>query len=153
MFQLDPTIRGLPATRDQVTLLQQSINSPHVVIPGKPASTAQAFIVGLRRPQGFSISIYLYLENAGDCAVYVSDQPNLKPDAFAQVEAEAVGFVESMGFFMDTLNFRAMSPQDQDELIRTLPVFQREPARAATQATSQPGSSPSAALARFFASF
>lgn len=152
MFQLDPSIRGLSATRDEVTLLHQSINSPHVVIPGKPASTAQAFIVGLRRPQGFTLSIYLYLADAEDCAVYVSDRRSLRPEDFAQVEAEAMSFVESMGFFMDTLNFRGMSPQDQDELIHSLPPFQKEPVRTASARPSV-GGSPSAALARFFASF
>lgn len=151
MFNLDPSIRGLPATRDQVTLLQQSINSPQVVIPGKGASTAQAYIVGLRGPQGFSISIYLYLPDNEDCAVYVSDKRNLRPEDFADVEGEAMGFVESMGFFMDTLNFRGMPVEDQEELIRSLPVFQKVPARS--EAKSQQGKSPSAALARFFASF
>lgn len=151
MFKLDPSIRGLPATRDQVMLLHQSINSPHVVIPGKPASTAQAFIVGLRHAQGYAVYIYLSLADAGDCAVYVSDRRSLRPDDFSAVEGEAMGFVESMGFFMDTLNFRAMSAPDQEELIRGLPVFAREPARM--EAKASPGKSPTAALGRFFASF
>lgn len=151
MFNLDPSIRGLPASRDQVTLIQQSINSPHVVIPGKGAGAANAYIVGLRGAQGFAIYIYLYLPDAEDCAVYVSDRRNLRPEDFAAVEGEATGFVESMGFFMDTLNFRGLSVEDQEELMRSLPVFQRVPARS--ESKSQQGKSPTAALARFFASF
>jgi hypothetical protein len=151
VFQLEPSIRGLPATRDQVMLLHQSINSPHVAIPGKPAGPAQAYIVGLRVPQGFGIFIYLYLADAEDCAVYVFDRRNLKPEDFAAVEAEAMGFVESMGFFMDTLNFRGLPPDDQEELMKSLPVFQRELTRTAARPSQ--AASPTTSLARFFAAF
>ena len=152
MFNLDEGIRGLPASREQVASLHQSINSPHVAIPGKQAGTAQAFIVGLRRPQGFSVYIYLYLAEIQDCAVYVSDQKVLKPEDFGQAEQEAIGFVESMGFFMDTLNFRGLPPDDQDELIRSLPVFRKAPATGAPEKTKE-SKSASGALGRFFASF
>ena len=151
MFSLDASIKGVPATKEQVASLLQSINSPHVAIPGKPAGPAQAFIVGLRRPTGFGIYIYLFLAEAQDCAVYVSDRKNLKPDEFATAEQEAIGFVESMGFFVDTMNFRSLPVDDQEELIRTLPVFQKAPAGTRTSEESQPATG--GALGRFFASF
>ena len=150
MFSLDESIKGVPATKEQVASLLQSINSPHVAIPGKPAGPAQAFIVGLRRPAGFSIYIYLFLAEAGDCAVYVSDKKNLKPEEFAGAEQEAVGFVESMGFFVDTMNFRSLPAADQEELIRTLPVFQKAPAVLSRSDEAPPVGG---ALGRFFASF
>lgn len=131
MFSIDSRLRGIPATRDQVVALYQSINTPHLAIPGKQAGTAQAFIVGVRVTGGFALFVYLYLAEVGDVAVYVSDQGRLTSEQFKDEEAEAIGFVESMGFMMDNANFRGLPVEQQDELIRTLPVFQKEPRRAA----------------------
>lgn len=152
MFALDEGLSGLPATRDQIATLQQSINSPHVAIPGKPAGPAQAFILGLREAHGFGLYIYLYLADAGDCAIYACDHP-LRPDEFSSAESEAVAFVESMGFFMDTLNFRALGAADQQALIDSLPVFRKHPGGAAPAAQGAPTGDGQATLARFFASF
>lgn len=152
MFNLDEAIRGLPASRDQIASLHQSINSPHVAIPGRQAGTAQAFIVGMRRPQGFSVYIYLYLAETQESAVYVSDRKVLKPEDFNAAEQEAIGFVESMGFFMDTMNFRSLPADDQDELIRSLPVFRKAPP-AAAGAEKKETKPAGGALGRFFASF
>ncbi len=127
MFTIDERFRGLPAVREQVIALYQSINSPHLAIPGKPAGPAQAFIVGLRGPSGFAVFIYLYLAEAQDCAVYVPARRNANPEEFQQDEAEALGFVESMGFMMDNVNYRGLAAEQQDELLRTLPVFHKDP--------------------------
>jgi hypothetical protein len=156
MFTIDERLKGLPATREQVVALHQSINSPHLAIPGKQAGLAQSYIVGLRGSQGFSVFVYLFLPEARDCAVYVSDHRNLSPEEFSGEEAEALGFVESMGFILDSLNFRGLPPAQQDELIKTLPVFQRDP-RAGSGVTAspkgEPAKSPLAVLGRLFSSF
>ena len=127
MFSIDERFRGLPASREQVLSLYQSINSPHLAIPGKPAGPAQAFVVGLRGSGGFAVFIYLYLAEAQDCAVYVPGRRNASPEQYQQDEAEALGFVESMGFMMDNANFRGLPASSQDELLKTLPVFFKEP--------------------------
>ena len=154
MFTFDERVRGLPAQRDQVAALYQSINTPHVAIPGKQAGPAQAFIVGVRTGGGFNIFVYLHLAEAKDCAVYLSDRRNLAPDQYREEEAEALGFVESMGFMMDNANFHNLAPDDQDELIRRLPVFQKDP-RAAGPARAAPEAekSPQSALAKLFSAF
>lgn len=127
MFSIDERFRGLPASREQVLALYQSINSPHLAIPGKPAGPAQAFVLGLRGGSGFAVFIYLYLSEAQDCAVYVPGRRTASPEDYQQDEAEALGFVESMGFMMDNANFRALPPPRQDELLKTLPVFFKDP--------------------------
>jgi hypothetical protein len=127
VFAIDERFRGLPASRDQVMALYQSINSPHLAIPGKPAGPAQAFVLGLRGAGGFAVFIYLYLSEAQDCAVYVPGRRNASPEEYQQEEAEALGFVESMGFMMDNANFRGLPPARQDELLKTLPVFFKDP--------------------------
>ena len=42
MFTLDERLRGLPATREQVVALHQSVNLPHLAIPGRKAGQARA---------------------------------------------------------------------------------------------------------------
>jgi hypothetical protein len=156
VFTIDDRLRGLPATREQVVALHQSINQPHLAIPGKQAGPAQAFIVGLRGSAGFAVFVYLYLPEAGDCAVYVSDRRNLSPEEYGGEEAEALGFVESMGFILDSMNFRGLPQAQQDEMVKTLPVFQRDPKSGAhpVAKTGEPAK-PSAAqlIGRLFSSF
>lgn len=127
MFGIDQRLRGLPASREQVMSVYQSINQPHLAVPGKQAGPAQAYIVGLRGSSGISVFVYLFLAQTLDCAVYVPERRNVPPDAWAEAEADALGFVESMGFMMDNLNFRSLPVADQDALLRSLPVFQKDP--------------------------
>jgi hypothetical protein len=127
MFFIDDRFRGLPAVREQVLLLHQSLNSPHLAIPGKPAGPAQAFVVGLRGSSGFAVFIYLFLSEAKDCAVYAPARRGTSPEETQQHEAEALAFVESMGFMMDNANFTALSAAQQDELLKSLPVFHKDP--------------------------
>ncbi|MCI0670342.1 MAG: social motility and stimulation tgl protein [Myxococcaceae bacterium] len=157
MFTYDERIRGLPASRDQVLTLHASLNSPHLAIPGKAAGPAQSYIVGLRGAQGYAVFVYLYLGETQDCAVYVPARRNLGPEEFRAEEADALGFVESMGFMMDNLNFRARPPAEQDELLRTLPAFLRDPRLAAGTVTGKPAAddkkTAAVALGRLLASF
>jgi hypothetical protein len=126
LFLLDESLRAVPAGRDHIVELQQSLNSPYVAIPGKQAGPAQAFIVSLRGQSGFSVYVYLYLSEVPDCAIYASGQHPTTNEDYRREENEAIAFVESMGFLMDTMNFRALKPDAQKELLRTLPIFKRD---------------------------
>ena len=127
MFSIDERLKGLPAVRDQVVALHESLNQPHLAVPGRQAGPAQAFILGLRGPNGFAVFVYLFMPQSRECAVYVPSNRSVAPEQYEAEEAEAIGFTESMGFIMDNVNFRGRPPAEQDQLIRTLPVFQREP--------------------------
>lgn len=144
MYSIDERLRGLPAVKDQVVQLYQSLNAPHLAIPGRKAGPATAFVLGLRGPSGFAVFVYLYMQQSGESAVYVPSNGTVPAEQFQSEEAEALGFVESMGFIMDNLNFRGRPPDEQDAIIRTLPVFMREPPPpAAPPSPSSPGKTPS----------
>ncbi|MFN0062324.1 MAG: social motility and stimulation tgl protein [Myxococcaceae bacterium] len=156
MFTLDDRVRGLPAQREQVVALHQSINAPHVAIPGKQAGPAQAFILSVRGNAGFNVFIYLHLADAGDCAVYLADRRNLSAAAYPEQEAEAFSFVESMGFIMDNVNFRGAPVATQEALLKTLAVFQKAPPRTPrSDMTPSKSEKPAGdlSLARLFAAF
>jgi len=155
VFSIDERFRGLPASREQVLELYQSINSPHLAIPGKPAGPAQAFVLGLRGSAGFAAFIYLFLSEAQECAVYVPGRRNASPEDYQEDEAEALAFVESMGFMMDSAHFRSLPPSSQDELLKTLPVFFKDPKLVPGAAKSRADEKRTAStnLGRLLASF
>jgi hypothetical protein len=155
VFEIDQRMRGLPASREQVLSVFQSINSPHLAIPGKQAGQAQAFVVGLRGTSGLAAFVYLFLDEIPDCAVYAPERRGVPVEDFPPQEAEALAFVESMGFIMDNLNFRSLPVEDQDRLLKTLPVFQREPRAAAAPARKSSADAPSTQekLARLLSAF
>lgn len=127
MFTIDERLGGLPAVKDQVVQLYQSLNAPHLAVPNRRAGPATAYVLGLRGMNGFAVFVYLYLSDSGECAVYVPANGTVPAERYQAEEGAALTFVESMGFIMDNLNFRGRPAEEQDGLIRTLPVFQREP--------------------------
>ena len=154
MFTIDERYRGLPASREQVISLHQSLNAPHLAIPGKKAGPAQAFIVGLRGASGFGCFVYLYLAESADCAVYVSGKRNASAEEYQDEEYDALGFVESMGFMMDNANWRSLPPARQDELLKTLPVFFKDPKLSPVpKAKADAKLAAATTLGRFLASF
>lgn len=154
MFTIDERYRGLPASREQVIALHQSLNSPHLAIPGKKAGPAQAFVVGLSGKNGFGVFVYLYLAEAEDCAVYVSGKRNASAEEFQEEEGDALAFVESMGFMMDNANWRSLPPPRQDELLKTLPVFFKDPKLSpAPRARAEEKRAAATTLGRFLAAF
>jgi hypothetical protein len=154
LFTIDPKLRGLPVTREQVVALYQSINQPHLGVPGKKAGPAEAYVLGVRGGGGFAVYVYLYLTDSNDCAVYVSNQRAATPDDYRAQEQEAQAFLESMGFFIDNLNFRNQSPDAQEKMIRELPLFQREPkAGGIGAAKEKEKESPIIALGKLLSSF
>ncbi len=135
MFAIDERLKGLPALKEQVVQLYQSLNQPHLAVPGRKAGPAQGFVLGLRGPSGFAVFVYLHLGDSAECAVYVPSNGTVPPDQYQNEEAEALAFTESMGFIMDNLNFRGRPADEQDVLIRDLAVFQREPPSKAALGT------------------
>ena len=155
MFTLDDTVRSLDASREQVAALFQSINAPHVAIPGRRAGPAQAFIACLRGTQGFTVTVYLWLSESHDCAVYLTERVAQTPEDYRTLQTDALGFVESMGFMMDNANFRALPQEQQEELMKTLPVFQRAPPQATGTQAKKAETKPNAAasLGKIFSAF
>jgi type IV pilus assembly protein PilF len=157
VFTIDERLRGLPAVKDQIVALYESLNAPHLAVPGRQAGPARAFILGLRGPQGFAVFVYLYMPDSAQCAVYVPSNRAVPSDKYQAEEGEALGFVESMGFIMDNLNFRGRTPEEQDELVATMPLFQREPPRATGVRKTDPragtGPATASALGKLFSAF
>jgi hypothetical protein len=124
VFEPDPSIRYIPATREQVVALVESINQPQVSIPGKEPQAVQGFLCGLRNQNGtFSIFASLFLPKTNENVVYASDRREVGMEEYRDVEVEGLQFLESMGFMLDNLNFRNLAQAQQVETLKRVPLF------------------------------
>jgi len=159
MFAADPRVTHIPAAREQIASVFASLNKPHVAVPGKPAQEVQAYLVGIGVGGAFTVFVYLFLPQSFEAVVYV-DHERLRVDAhgYRALEAEGLGFLESMGFMMEPLNFRALTPEQQAELMKSAPCFTKDlkalaAASASQETASEHSESAQLRLARLLASF
>jgi hypothetical protein len=157
VFQPDPSLPFVRATREQVVALVESINQPQVSIPGKTSQAVQGYLCGLRNPNGtFSILVSLFLPKTGENVVYLHDRRQVSLEEYRDVEIEGLQFLESMGFMLDNLNFRNLAPAAQESTLKRVPVFsppRPPPAQAQAAPEARAATSGPARLARFLASF
>ncbi|MBN2497561.1 MAG: hypothetical protein JXR96_23410 [Deltaproteobacteria bacterium] len=124
MYELRPDIKVIQTARENIVAIIESINTPYVAASGRPSEQSKAYIIGMRNASGlFSVYVYLHLIDSHDCLVYLHDPSEVPMESYHDTELEALGFVESMGFMVDNLNFRSLSPEQQIETMRSLPLF------------------------------
>ncbi|MBI5070273.1 MAG: hypothetical protein HZB56_18715 [Deltaproteobacteria bacterium] len=140
----------VPASRDQVVAVVESINQPQISIPTKVPQAAQAHLVGLRNGNGtFSIYVGLFLRQTGENVIYSHDRREIPVESYPELEHEALQFLESMGFMLDNTHFRNQAPEAQEQILRRVPIFSRP--RPAAAAAGEAKSGPRQALARLLA--
>jgi hypothetical protein len=157
VFKPDLAITTVPATRDQVVAVVESINQPQVSIPGKPAQATVGHLCAVRNANGtLSIYVALHLPKSGENVVYVHDRRQVSLEEYREVEVEGLQFLESMGFMLDNLNFRNLAADVQEQTLRRIPLFS-EPRPPGEGDAAAPGARPAGAdparLARLLASF
>jgi hypothetical protein len=152
VFQPESTLTWIPALREQVIAIVESINQPQVSIPGKPSQQVLGHLVGIRNGNGtFSIYVALHLPKAGENVIYCHSRRQLTVDEYRDVEIEGLQFLESMGFMLDSLNFRNLSAEMQERTMKRIPLFS-EP-RAPPVAAAAPATQDPSRLGRLLASF
>jgi len=155
VFEPDPTIAFVPASRQQVVALVESLNQPQISIPGKPPQSVQAHLCGLRNANGsLSLFVSLHLPLSAENVVYVQEPRELPLEAYRGAEADGLHFLESMGFMLDNLNFQNLGAEQQDAILKRVPLFsptRSPPARVPDAAAAR--AARAAALARLLVSF
>ena len=135
----------------------ESINQPQVPIPGKASQQVFGHLCGIRNGNGsFSLYVGLFLPKTGENVVYVHDRRQLTVDEYRDVEVEGLQFLESMGFMLDNLNFRNLSPEAQAETLKRIPLFSQTPAVSLTPTgpvAARPAATDAARVARLLSSF
>jgi hypothetical protein len=154
VFQPEPSLTWIPAVREQVVAIVESINQPQVSIPGKPSQQVFGHLVGIRNGNGsFSIYVALHLPKSGENVVYCHSRRQLTVEEYRDVEVEGLQFLESMGFMLDNLNFRNLAPEMQDNTLKRIPLFSQPRPVAETAAAAAPAAQDPTRLGRLLASF
>lgn len=149
MFLQVPDRQSLGVHPDQVVAIIESINAPNVAVPGHGTGPTKCYIVGVRFPSGtFTVFIYMHVLDAGVAAIFAHEPFEIRLEDYPHLEESAIHFAESMGFMLDNMNFRARSPDDQANLVASLPIFYDRPPpseRAPGFATPKSGAMPAVA--------
>jgi hypothetical protein len=163
MFTPLPGHNALGIGPERIIAIIESINAPAVALPELGTESTKAWLIGCLTPMGRACIVCYFLQTQSNRPVsYVSNPPEVALDAYSALEAESIQYVESMGFMLDNLNFRARSPHEQAQLVEVLPFFRDQHPRAAPPANvpaaaAQPaaaaGSPDRVALGRFLAQF
>ena len=69
------------------------------------------------------------------------------------MQEEGLHFLESMGFMLDNLNYRNLTPDLQEATLKRLPLFSPQRAPAAPAPAADAGASEAGRVARLLASF
>jgi hypothetical protein len=132
MFRPDPAVTQLSLPREEVVAVVESINQPQISIPGKQPQGAQAHLCGVRNADGsFSVYVCLFLLESGETVTYVHEPSRFPVARYREVESEGLHFLESMGFMLDNLRFRNLSPEQQGLAMERVPLFSPRKVEAA----------------------
>lgn len=146
MFLPAPELAYLAIDPESIVALYHSVNATSVLLPGRPSQNARAVIVG-HRPLSFAVHVALHFPDTGDHLVFQPDEQVLDAEGARQYAQEAIQFAESMGFFMENLNWREQPAVQRPELLARLKVFQ-PPVRTAPADERRRPQDPRARLAR-----
>ena len=128
MLKVDSSLNHIPAGRNHVIGLHESINKPLVNIPNYGAAPTGAFVLGTRNDQGaYTVFVYLHQSDTRAVVVYVSEPRHLTHEQYRIEEAEALRFVESMGFMVDNLHFPTLAPPEQETVMDAHSALFRPP--------------------------
>ncbi len=154
-FKPEPSITWIPASREQIVAVVESINQPQVSVPGKTPQQVSGHLCGIRNANGtFSILVGLHLTKSGENVVYVHDRREVTVDEYRDVEIEGLQFLESMGFMLDNLNFRNLAAPVQEGTLKRIPLFSKpRPGGEAPSATATPAGPDPGRVARLLSSF
>src|SRR3990172_3453285 len=144
MFTADPNITDLKGKEKGNHKILFSMNIHQVATPELSAEDARSYVIFFREGSSLSAYIGIYFMRT-DRRFYYSYTANPFPfEGLSDVEDEARGFVEDMGFVLDEINIGGMSLDEKNRWLDEQPMFNRrkpaEPQAAAPRPAQRPES-------------
>ncbi len=147
MFDADPNITDLNVREKNLNKVLFSMNIHQVATPELSVEDARCYILFCGEGSNMSAYIALYLTRT-DGRIYYSYSSNpFSQEGMAQVEEEARGFVEDMGFLLDEVPLAGVSPAEKNRWIDEQAIFSQkkqpevQPAPAAEPRPDTPSTS------------
>lgn len=132
MFTPLPGHTVLAIGTEHIVAVIESINTPNIAIPELGTEPTKAWLVGCLTPGGgASVFCYLLMLDTNRPILYMANPAEVTLDQYTWLENESIQYVESMGFMLDNLNFRARPPGEQQALVDSLPFFREQQQRLA----------------------
>ncbi len=126
MFNADPNITELNVREKNLNKVLFSMNIHQVATPDLTVEDARCYILFFGEESNITAYIALYLTRT-DSGIYYSYSSNPFPqEGMAQVEEEARGFVEDMGFVLDEMPLAGVSPAEKNRWIDEQGIFNRK---------------------------
>jgi hypothetical protein len=126
VFTLLPGRTTLDIEPEHVVAIIESLNTPNISIPDVGTEPTKAWLIGWLTPAGgTSLSCVLLQTESRRAFLYASQPTEVALDSYSQLEHESIQFVESMGFMLDNVNFRARTAFEQRALFDSLPFLCR----------------------------
>ena len=124
MFIVDKSLKFINRDDKKLLTILKSSNQPLIAAADRPAEPTESYLCSYQnKSKKIETYVMLYLVKSGIRVFYRSDKGEYQADDFSEVEADALEFLESMGFTMDNISFQKMSEAEKDEIFSAMSLF------------------------------
>jgi len=123
MFIADQVNYWVESRPENLLYLSSSVNQPVAVLPGKSPEPTQAYIAIVYANKAYDLFIYLHGIHSNQGVLYRWDGGAVGKDQVPNIQREALGFTESMGFMMAEIRLRELAAPQKAEVYNNTPIF------------------------------
>jgi hypothetical protein len=147
MFTISDAITDLKVKERSIFKMLYSMNSPQVATPDASVEEARCYVLFFSEGPNLSAYIGLYLPRIDRKMFYAYSSNPFPFEAAPDVEVEATGFAEDMGFLLDEINVSGMPVDDRNRWIEEQYIFgYKKPETTEDNLTVTTGEKPISAL-------
>jgi len=123
MFTITPSLTDLKVKDRNIYKMLYSMNSPQVATPELSVEEARCYVLFFSEGPNLSAYIGLYLPRIDRKIFYAYTSNPFPFEAAPDVEFEATGFAEDMGFLLDEISVSGMPVDDRNQWIEEQYIF------------------------------
>lgn len=123
MFTITPSLTDLKVKERNIYKMLYSMNSPQVATPELSVEEARCYVLFFSEGPNLSAYIGLYLPRIDRKIFYAYTSNPFPFEAAPDVEFEATGFAEDMGFLLDEISVSGMQADDRNRWIEEQYIF------------------------------
>lgn len=123
MFTISDTLTDLKVKERSIFKMLYSMNSPQVATPDSSVEEARCYVLFFSEGPNLSAYIGLYLPRIDKKMFYAYSSNPFPFEAAPDVEVEATGFAEDMGFLLDEISISGMQADDRNRWIEEQYIF------------------------------
>src|ERR1700674_6006845 len=122
MFNLDPSLHVIEATEQDVIAIYRSTSAAVAAPPGMKDIPSDGFICAIREDAGVTVYLVLLESASKKSFIYTLQEESQEDDSYEEMLAEALGFMEALGFKMASINLN-YSRALREVIVRTIRII------------------------------